>query len=110
MGRTLGNAEGCRLRFIFNGAVVSLAVATDATIEDIARILGSLPRPRYGDPFAIDLTLQSRRGVRDRRSFCRSIGAWPRIVSSRYSASEQRALADRYFEENERADSGYDAR
>ena len=110
MRHRLGNAEGCRLRFIFDGAVVSLAVATDVTIEDIARILGGLPGPRYSDPVAIEVTLQSRKRVRDRRSFCGSIGAWPRIVSSQYSASEQRALADRYFEENQLADSGYDAR
>ena len=110
MRHTPGNAEGCRLRFIFDNAVVSLAVASDATIEDIARILGSLPGSRYGDPVAIDLTLQSCKGVRDRRSFCRSIGAWPRIVSSQYSTIEFLDLVHRYFEENEHADPGHDTR
>jgi len=88
MRHTLGIAEGCRLRFIFDGAVVSLALATDATIEDIARILGSFPSPRYGDPVAIDITLRPRKGLQRQRTFCRSIAAWPRIVSSRYSTIE----------------------
>jgi len=46
-----------RLRFIFNDTVVAVRLAANATFEDIARTLGKLPRQRYGDPLAIDVTL-----------------------------------------------------
>lgn len=48
-----------RLRFIFSDAVVAIRLAANATLEDIARTLGELPRQRYGDPLAIDVTLES---------------------------------------------------
>jgi hypothetical protein len=105
---TIGNAEFCRLRFIFDDAVVSLTLATDSTIEDIARILGGLPEPRYRAPVSIDITL--RKPVQGRRRFSRSISAWPRIVSSQYSAMEEFVRVHRSSKESERADSGYDTR
>lgn len=48
-----------RLRVIFGGAVVAIRLAANATLEDIARTLEELPRQRYGDPLAIDVTLKS---------------------------------------------------
>ncbi|MBE0531763.1 MAG: hypothetical protein IH626_13115 [Rhodospirillales bacterium] len=53
-----------RLRFIFNDTVVAVRLAANATFEDIARTLGKLPRQRYGDPLAIDVTLAPDVSVR----------------------------------------------
>jgi hypothetical protein len=53
-----------RLRFIFSDAVVAIRLAANATLEDIARTLGELPRQRYGDPLAIDVTLEPGASVR----------------------------------------------
>lgn len=44
-----------RLRFVFNDSVVSLALAANPTLEDIAWTLGAL-EPRRA-PVAIDVTL-----------------------------------------------------
>jgi hypothetical protein len=51
-----GHANEARLRFVFNGKVVSYRVAPDTTFGDIAGTLGKLPRRRYGNPLAIDVT------------------------------------------------------
>jgi hypothetical protein len=51
------------LRVVFDDAVVSLSLAADATFGEVARTLGDLPRRRYGNPVAIDVTL--RRGGRE---------------------------------------------
>ena len=54
----VGHVPDNRLRFIFNDTVVAVRLAANATFEDIARTLGNLPRQRYGDPLAIDVTLE----------------------------------------------------
>jgi hypothetical protein len=46
-----------RLRFVFDGAVVSLSLGAHATFGEIARRLSELSRRRYGNPVAIDVTL-----------------------------------------------------
>lgn len=53
-----------RLRFIFSDTVVAVRLAANATLEDVARRLGELPRQRYGDPLAIDVTLERGAQVR----------------------------------------------
>jgi hypothetical protein len=45
-----------RLRFVFDGAVVSFSLAAHATFEDIARTLGELAQQHYNNPLAIDVT------------------------------------------------------
>ncbi len=55
-----------RLRFIFNDTVVSLNLATEVTLEEIAQRLGTLSTRRYGTPVSIDITLGSREGERIR--------------------------------------------
>jgi hypothetical protein len=109
MRRTLGNAKGCHLRFIFEGAVVSLALGEDATIEDVARLFGSLPDRRYGDPVAIDISIRSHESASGGRKFSESISTWPRIIDSQSSAILQFVRACRSTEENKIADSGYGA-
>jgi endonuclease III-like uncharacterized protein len=53
-------AEDRRLRFVFNHAVVSLGLASDATFEDVARNLARLSTRHYGKPVAIDVLLGPR--------------------------------------------------
>jgi hypothetical protein len=53
----LQNAEINRLRFVFDGAVVSMGFPVDATLEDVACSLETLV-PHHDDaPIAIDVTL-----------------------------------------------------
>jgi len=52
-------AEEPRLRLVFENAVVSLGLASDATFEDVARSLARLSTRHYGKPVAIDVTLGS---------------------------------------------------
>lgn len=52
------HASDNRLRFVFNNAVVAGQLAANATFGDVARKLSELPRTRYGDPLAIDVTLE----------------------------------------------------
>jgi hypothetical protein len=56
-----------RLRFVFDGAVVSCGLATRATFEDIARTLDEVAPLHCGNPVSIDLTLGSRLGKSVRR-------------------------------------------
>jgi hypothetical protein len=58
----LNHAEDSRLRFVFDGAVVSLRLAANATFEDIARTLEELAPQHYGDPLVIDVTLAAPPG------------------------------------------------
>jgi hypothetical protein len=46
-----------RLRLVFDNTVISINVAFDATLEDIARTFAKFSRRRYGHPVAIDITL-----------------------------------------------------
>jgi hypothetical protein len=48
---------GSRLRFFFDDAVLSFSLAENSTFEDVARTLGGLASPRYGNPVAIQVTL-----------------------------------------------------
>jgi hypothetical protein len=105
----LENADGSCLRFIFHEAVIAVRLADDATIEDVARILGGFTNRRYGNPVAIDVTMQSRKTVSYRRKFSDSISAWPRIVSRQYSANEQHVSTGRLLQESESAESANDA-
>ncbi len=50
------NARSSRLRFVFDDTVVSLTLAGNSNLEDIAWTLGELS-PRYGKPLAVDITL-----------------------------------------------------
>lgn len=45
-----------RVRFVFSDMVVSRTLAADATLEDVARILGDLNSAGYWYPRAIDVT------------------------------------------------------
>lgn len=54
----ISHAPGTRLRFIFADTAVAIRLTANATLEDIARKLGELPRQRYGDPLAIDITFE----------------------------------------------------
>lgn len=45
------------MRIVFDGAVISLPLGTDATLEDLARTLGDLSGQGYGDAVAIAVTL-----------------------------------------------------
>jgi|KBSSwiStaDraftv2_1062776.scaffolds.fasta_scaffold657266_1 hypothetical protein len=45
------------LRFVFDDKVLSLNVAADATLEDIARTFGKLSRQQHRKPVALDITL-----------------------------------------------------
>jgi len=49
-----------RLRFVFDGSVVSLNRPVDVSVWEIAEAMDDL-RERYGEPVAIDLTLGSPR-------------------------------------------------
>jgi len=51
---------GSRLRVVFSDAVVSLAFAGDATLEDIAWALDELAPLHPGDPVAIDVRFAAR--------------------------------------------------
>lgn len=63
----LDHSQESRLRIVFSDTVVSFALATHATVEDIARTLGELSSQRYGPPVAIDITLSpASRGARRR--------------------------------------------
>lgn len=53
----IDNAGDCRLRFVFDNAVVSLSLDANPTFEDIARTLGELEPTRYGVPVSINVTL-----------------------------------------------------
>jgi hypothetical protein len=49
------SAADARLRFVFNDAVMSFDLATNPTLEDIARKLGEPALGRHGTPVAIDV-------------------------------------------------------
>ena len=51
------NAGSGRLRFVFDGAVVSVGFAVNTTLEDVARTLGDLEPQGYGNPVAIDVIM-----------------------------------------------------
>jgi hypothetical protein len=50
-------AENRRLRFVFDDAVVSLSLAADATLGDVAQQWAELLQRHRGQPIAIDVTL-----------------------------------------------------
>lgn len=52
-------AGDSRLRFVFDGSVVSLNRAVDVSVWEIAEAMDDL-RERYGEPVAIDVTLGFR--------------------------------------------------
>ena len=58
------DAGDSRLRFVFGDAVVSLNLAADATLEDIAWSLRGLKAAHHGNPLAIDVVLADRQRVR----------------------------------------------
>ena len=51
--------EESRLRFVFDGSVMSLNRAVDVTVWEIVEAMDDL-RERYGEPVAIDVTFGSR--------------------------------------------------
>jgi hypothetical protein len=55
------HVENSRLRLVFDDAMVLCGLASDATVEDIARTLGDLEPMHYGNPIAIYVTLGSRK-------------------------------------------------
>ena len=55
----VNRAEDSRLRFVFDGSVVSLNRAVDVSVWEIAEAMDDL-RERYGEPVAIDVTLGFR--------------------------------------------------
>ncbi len=61
--RQIGDAGEAHLRIVFDSAVVSLLLETDATFEDVARALGDLSGQGYGDAVAIDVTLPALPGA-----------------------------------------------
>jgi hypothetical protein len=64
------STESSRLRFVFGDAVVSFSLATDTTLEDVARALGELAPRCRGNPVAIDVRFAAR--PRSRRAARRS--------------------------------------
>ena len=46
-----------RLRFVFDGSVVSRTLTSGATYGDIAQMLSETRRQLHGNPIAIDVTL-----------------------------------------------------
>lgn len=50
-----------RLRVVFDDAVISLPLASDATLEDIAWTFGELAPRHGGPPVAVAVILASRR-------------------------------------------------
>ncbi len=63
-----------RLRFIFYDTVVSLSLATEVKLAEIAEKRGTLSTRGYGRPIAIDITLGSREGEILRRAL-----GWPDV-------------------------------
>jgi hypothetical protein len=53
-----------RLRFVFDDAVVSLNLATDATFEDVAQRWEELAERHRGGALAIDITFPALAGVK----------------------------------------------
>jgi len=51
-----------RLRFIFDGSMISRTLPANATFEDVALTLGALTRRSRGAPVAIDVTLATSSG------------------------------------------------
>ena len=66
----MDNAGSSRLRFVFDDAVVSLSLATNATFEDIAKMLGELAPLHPGNPVAISVVLGSPETEAVRRVLC----------------------------------------
>jgi hypothetical protein len=66
----MDNAGSSRLRFVFDDSVVSVDLATNATFEDIAKMLGELAPRHHGNPVAISVTLGSREADAVRRVLC----------------------------------------
>lgn len=54
---SVDQARANHVRFTFGNSVISMAIAANTTLEDIARTLGDLPRRPRGAPVAIDVTL-----------------------------------------------------
>ncbi len=55
--RRMDEAGDSRLRVVFDDAVVSLSLAANATLEDVADALADLSSRRYGNAVAVDVTL-----------------------------------------------------
>ena len=49
-----------RLRFVFDGSVVSQTIEHRSTYGDIARMFNETVRMRHGNPIAIDVTVTCR--------------------------------------------------
>ena len=64
--RHVDHLHDSRLRLVFSDIVVSFRLATNATLEDIARTLDDFPTWRQGDPLAIDITLNHPSILRSR--------------------------------------------
>jgi hypothetical protein len=62
-----GVTDSDRLRFVFDGSVVSHDLAIGATYGDIARMLNQTRRQLHGNPIAIDVTLGYCAPARSRR-------------------------------------------
>ena len=59
---SVDQARANHVRFTFGNSVISMAIAANTTLEDIARTLGDLPRRPRGAPVAIDVTLAAAPG------------------------------------------------
>jgi hypothetical protein len=54
---SLHNEQSRRLRFVFNDSHLSVALAADATLEDIALTVDRISTQGYGRPVAVYVTL-----------------------------------------------------
>jgi CheY-like chemotaxis protein len=82
----LGRPKDHRVRFVFGDAVVSLALAADATFADIAAAWAAAARRHRGKPVAIDVTVPALRGpdTHDPEIRRERPGRWPvRWISSK---------------------------
>lgn len=56
------NFRDSRLRVVFDDAVVSLRLAPDATLVDVARALGALTPRHPGGPLSVDVRFAAPAG------------------------------------------------
>ncbi len=70
----IDHARESRLRFVFNDTVVSLSLATEVTLAEVAQKLDAFSTQRYGNPVAIDIILGSRESALVRRAL-----RWPPV-------------------------------
>jgi hypothetical protein len=75
------------LRVVFDDQVLSFDLAADATLGEIARKLGRLPKRRYGRPIAVDVMLSDCNGMAARAEAAPYPGPTPCMDKRRPAAS-----------------------